>query len=224
MLITSCGVMQKSAKTEFTNGYYHQKTLNKKQLVYVNIEDDTLFIHLIKKVGNHSITDTTSVGQFYANDVKREHLLPISFISSTLDIDFITIPLKFRPQQKGVPPQLNANLNGAVYIGIRTDRYNISYKTNPLGVSLRNTNHYGFSCGVFTGLGNAAMNATTTSNYLSSEYDAILWTKGIAGIFAINNFTVGLSLGFDNLLDNNRAHWIYEIKPWLGLAFGLNLN
>jgi hypothetical protein len=48
--------------------------------------------------------------------------------------------------------------------------------------------------------------------------------KGIAGIIGINNFTLGLAVGFDNLLDKNKKVWVYQGKPWLGLAFGLNSN
>ncbi|MGL6268762.1 MAG: hypothetical protein ACRC2O_12600 [Chitinophagaceae bacterium] len=76
----------------------------------------------------------------------------------------------------------------------------------------------------FTGLGNTFMSPTNTNNTLLQEYDGIVWSKGLAGILAINNFTVGLALGFDYLVDKNRSIWIYQNKPWLGLAFGLNLN
>lgn len=65
---------------------------------------------------------------------------------------------------------------------------------------------------------------TTTNDQTEHEYDGIVWTKGVAGIFAINTFTIGVSLGFDNLLDQNRTVWIYESKPWIGFTFGLNLN
>ncbi len=192
--------------------------------MYVDIEEDVLGIHAVKKVGNEKVIDTSAGEKFYQKEMTGTPISASSFSSNTLDIDFVTIPLKFRPAQKGVPAQLNANLNGAVYCGLRTDRYTVAYHPNPLGKSVRNTNHYGFSFGVFTGLGNTAMNATTTSGFISSEYDGVLWTKGVAGIIAVNAFTVGLSVGVDNLLDNNRSHWIYETKAWIGLAFGLNLN
>ena len=29
---------------------------------------------------------------------------------------------------------------------------------------------------------------------------------------------------FDHLFDKNKKDWIYQHKPWVGLAFGLNLN
>ena len=44
------------------------------------------------------------------------------------------------------------------------------------------------------------MNPTTTTNFISTEYDGIVWPKGVAGIIAVNNFTVGVSLGFDIFL------------------------
>ncbi|MFY9310502.1 MAG: hypothetical protein WAQ28_15765 [Bacteroidia bacterium] len=68
------------------------------------------------------------------------------------------------------------------------------------------------------------MTPTTTNGAIPIEYDGVVWNKGIAGIIAVNNFTVGLAAGFDNLLDNNHRLWVYESKPWFGLAFGLNLN
>ncbi|WP_294671259.1 hypothetical protein [uncultured Fluviicola sp.] len=47
---------------------------------------------------------------------------------------------------------------------------------------------------------------------MQQEYDGIVWSKGLAGIFAINRFTVRLAFGFDNLPDKNKSTWIYESK------------
>ena len=68
------------------------------------------------------------------------------------------------------------------------------------------------------------MNPWVTSDRVQIEYEGIIWTKGIAGLVGLNNFTVGLALGWDHLLDQNRKDWIYQQKPWLGFVFGLNLN
>jgi hypothetical protein len=224
VLLNSCSIIRKSPKTEFKDGFYIQNLNNKKQIVYVNIEHETLRIHPTKTNIHHRIIDTTQVCLYYQKQMNSDYKNFTSFAKHTLDIDFLTIPLKYRPSEKGVPSQLNTNLNGAVYLGFRTDNYKVSYEPNHLGKVDRNINHYGFSMGTFSGFGNTAMTPTTTKNAISIEYDGILWTKGIAGIIAVNNFTVGLSVGFDNLLDNNNNNWIYESKPWFGLAFGLNLN
>lgn len=224
LAVSSCGIIRKSSKNEFTDGFYSQIINNKKKIVYVDIEDDILHIHLTKMYNHKRIIDTAEICQVYQKEMKDDFTPRTSFSKYSFDIDFLTMPLKYRPSQDEVSSQLNANLNGALYFGFRTDNYKIRYVANPLKKSDRTINHYGFSVGAFTGLGNTAMTPTTTHNNIAIEYDGIVWTKGIAGIIAVNNFTVGLSLGFDNLLDKNKKYWIYETKPWFGLAVGLNLN
>ncbi len=120
---------------------------------------------------------------------------------------------------------MNANLNGGAYLGLRNDIYSIKYSASPLLLkSERKINHFGFSAGIFTGIGNTLVSSTSTNNLASYDYEGIVWSKGLAGIFAINNFTVGISIGIDYLMDKNRSIWIYQNQPWAGLAFGLNLN
>lgn len=224
MLLTNCGVFQKSAKKELNDGFYVQRINHQKKQVYVDIVEDNLRIHAAQKVNRQLIIDTTVKMLVFPKEMNGVYEETASFNKASFDIDFFTIPLKLRPGQKNVPTQLNANLNGAVYLGFRTDKYVLHYTPSPLRKSNRDINHFGFSLGAFTGLGNTFLSPTNTDNVLQQEYDGIVWSKGLAGIFAINHFTVGLALGFDNLLDKNKSIWIYESKPWLGLALGLNLN
>lgn len=224
MLLTNCAIFQKSAKKELNDGFYTQRIDHQRKQVYVDIIEDNLRIHAAKKVNGKLVLDTTINRIIFPKEMKGVYEKTTSFNKASFDIDFFTIPLKFRSKQGNVPPQLNASLNGAVYIGFRTDKYVLNYTASPLGKSNRAINHFGFSIGVFTGLGNTFMSPTNTDNLLQQEYDGIVWSKGLAGIFAINHFTVGLAFGFDNLLDKNNQIWIYESKPWLGLALGLNLN
>ncbi|MEO5893605.1 MAG: hypothetical protein ABIQ31_25345 [Ferruginibacter sp.] len=144
---------------------------------------------------------------------------------TTFDIDFLTLPFKYRPAQQNLPKQFNTMLNGAVYLGFRNDIFKLRYEKSPVRKFERETNHYGFSYGLFTGLGGTVMNPSTTNSHIAYEYDGVVWTKGFAGIIAVNNFTVGLALGKDNLLDHNHKWWGFQQKPWwLALALGLNLN
>jgi hypothetical protein len=222
VFISSCAIFKPSPKTAFVNGIYKQSTHDTTQKVYVEIDDDSLYIYTYGD--NKELTNISRPDQVlpYEAHVPMEH--KTSFTKSSYDVDFITIPLKYRFARKQVAPQLNANLNGAIYLGYRTDKYAVRYINNPLKKSLRNITHFGFSIGVYTGLGNTFMSPTNTDNQIDQEYDGLVWTKGVAGIIAINNFTVGLTLGFDNLLDKNRKVWIYESQPYLGFAVGLNLN
>ena len=224
IVISGCSILQKTAKKDFNDGYYTQCINNTKQKVYIDIENETVRIHPTKTINNQLFIDTTSICQFYEKEMKSGFQQFTSFNKPSFDIDFFTIPLKYRPQQSDVPQQLNTNLNGAFYVGYRTDKYLLKYIANPKGKVDRNINHFGFSIGVFTGFGNTFLSPTTTNNNVQQEYDGVVWNKGIAGIVAINNFTLGIAFGFDNLLDKNSSYWIYQSKPWVGLAFGLNLN
>ena len=224
VVITSCSIIRKTPKTAFTNGFYVQHINNKKTVVYVTVEDEVLHIQTTRKSGEERIIDTITKDRIYPKEKNDRIELSTSFNQYSLDIDFLTIPLKFRPAQKDVPLQLNANLNGAVYVGYRTDKYRVRYVANFLKKSQRTINHYGFSLGGYAGIGNTFMSATNLGNTIIIEYDGVVWTKGIAAIIAVNSFTAGVAFGYDNLLDTNRKNWIYERKPWFGLALGLNLN
>jgi hypothetical protein len=171
------------------------------------------------------LSDSVKAGKnSYPQQVSGESINQHNFRQTSFDIDFLTIPFKYRPVSNSLPAQFNTNLNGAVYIGFRNDIYRLWYKKTPLNNYIRQTTHYGFSVGLFSGFGGTAMNPWVTDDQISSEYDGLVWLKGIAGILGVNNFTIGLALGWDNLLDKNNKVWIYQSKPWLGLAFGLNLN
>jgi len=222
--ISSCGALLNSAKTEFSDGFYTQKIDDKREKVYVDIDEDILQVYATTEVDGERVIDTTEVQQYLESEKNYAVKRLTSFRINTFDVDFLTIPLKFRPSQSGVPPQLNTELSGAVYLGLRTDKYIVHYKTNRLGKSDRVISHRGFSLGLLTGFGNTFMSPTTTDDNIVQEYDGIVWTKGVAAIFAVNAITLGFSIGFDNLLDSNRQYWIYEGKPWVGLTLGLNLN
>jgi len=43
-------------------------------------------------------------------------------------------------------------------------------------------------------------------------------------LLAVQNISIAMGIGFDFLLDGNRDVWIYQNKPWLGFAVGINLN
>ena len=220
----SCSTPHKTAKQELSDGFYLKKSKAGKSKVYIDIVGETILIHPTAFHNSIIVVDTLRQPVFFLPEVEHMENTSFSLLQNSFDIDFLTIPLKLRPSQNGIPTQLNANLNGAIYLGYRIDDYKIKYNTNPLNTSVRKITHQGFSFGFFGGFGSTFISPTNTNNYLQQEYDGIVWNKGIAGILGVNNFTVGISVGFDNLLDKNKNVWIYENKPWIGLAFGLNLN
>ena len=223
-VIYSCSVIQKSPRTELSDGYYTKKQGDIKQKVYVDYQSNQLVLYPVKMVKEKKVVDTTSFTSMHNNQRPKDYNNIVFLKKNSLDFDFLTIPLKYRTAREGVPHQLNTELNGSIYFGLRTDQFKIHYEENPLGEYEREIKHFGFSLGALSGLGSSVISPTTTNDLTENEYDGLIWTKGIAGIFAINSFTVGISIGIDNLLDENRAIWIYESKPWLGIAIGLNIN
>lgn len=224
ILLNSCGVISDPANNELHSDYYTQTQEGERQQVYVNVEDEKVEIYRMDRSSGKKFVDTSQIIKSYPETFEGRTLEIPPLWEHNFDLDFLTTPLKFRPAQNGIPPQLNSELNGAAYFGYRMDQYRLSYHKDPLGRSNLQSSRFGFSFGLFTGIGNTAMTPTTTNNHIETEYDGIVWQKGLAAIIGINNFTVGFSLGFDSLLDENREAWVYQEKPWIGLAVGLNLN
>lgn len=209
---SGCGLVRKSPSSELNDGYYNQKIGKQYDWVYVTVHEDTLRSY-------HVMYDLKTVDTSSPKPILNGKLINYSF-----DIDFLTIPVKYRPARKNVPVQLNANFTGALFLGLRTDKFRIQTVTLPQGKSSTNIRHIGFSIGLFSGFGNTAMNPTNTNNQILMEYDGMVWSRGIAGIIAINNFTAGICAGKDQLMGANRKLWNYNQQFWVGLAFGLNLN
>ncbi|WP_147294213.1 hypothetical protein [Pontibacter diazotrophicus] len=188
-------------------------------------EEDSLIIYPLRPSAQGPVPDTLRGVKIDITSEREEPLaVHYTFSQPSFDVDVLTIPLKYRSGTAGFPKQLNTSVQAAIYLGLRNDYYRMGYTETPLGNYKRHFNHFGFSMGLFTGLGSAFMNESVTQGLVEYEYDGVVLVNGVAGIVGINNFTLGLAIGIDHLLDQNRELWIYQRKPWVGLAFGLNLN
>jgi len=212
-----------TTQEDFTDGYYKLKMNRAVQKVYVDINETGVLSYSVDFTSGTEMIDTTTKKLFPLEAVSVITERPI-FRKNSSDFDFMTIPLKLRPAQADVPTQLNTHLNGALYAGYRNDRYGVRYSVDPLLRSQQIVNHFGVSIGFFSGIGGTFISPTTTNFMLDQEYDGVVWCNGIAAFIGINRFTIGLAAGIDHLTDSNRSIWIYQDKPWLGLAFGVNLN
>ncbi len=224
ILLSNCNLLKNTPKDEFLEGFYFHKINGGKKKVYFHVEEQPWYIFPELKPDDEKPVDTSKVitlnAYVHKHKVKRQLVLS----RSGLDIDLMTIPVKYRPSRANVPAQLNAGINGELFLGYRKDLYMIDFSTNPLGKPDENINQLGLSVGAFTGLGNTFVSPTNTNNILDQEYDGIVWNKGLAAIFAVNGLTLGINLGWDTLLDNNKDIWIYQGKTWLGVGLGFNLN
>lgn len=223
-MVSACGSVERLAKHDFNSGYYKLKvrdSLAKK--VYVNLNGDSLDLYNIDELAPVKKTvDTSQFRSALITAIKPDdYLYGSRFTRNVIDIDLTTALLKYRPAQKDVPNQLNANLNAAVYAGLRKDFFKVSTAISPLHQVHSSLRHFEIDAGLFAGLGITPVNYTVTSNKVELEYDGIVFEKGFAVYFGLDFLTVGISLGFDNLLDPNRKSWIYNQKPWIGLMLGI---
>jgi hypothetical protein len=221
-----CTTTRDTPEYHFSDGYYTTKIYGGgPKKVYVKNEEEIALIYPLTKAGGRFVVDTSLHKQLTMPQLVADSALNgYTFHKKSFDVDFLTIPFKYRPREKSLPRQFNTNLNGGVYLGYRNDSYLLRYKKNVLGKFERETTHLGLSFGGFVGLGGTAMNPWVTNDQIDMEYDGFVLTKGVASIIGINKVTLGLAVGWDNLLDRNKRVWIYQGNPWVGFAFGFNLN
>jgi hypothetical protein len=223
LLLTSCGSVDKIARHDFYTGYYKFKPEDASVTrVYVEESGDSLNIYNVVFDGRKKSPDTTTRRPVVISTVNSgDYMHNSTFHRNSFDIDLTTAILKYRPSQKDVPRQLNANLNAALYAGLRKDYFKIVTRTNPLKQTSSSLRHFGFDAGFFAGFGITPVNFTVTSGHTELEYVGIVFEKGLAVYFGIDFLTFGISLGFDNLLDENHKYWVYNQKPWIGLMLGI---
>lgn len=209
-LIHSCALV-KTTHQELSDGIYSLQ--EKGSNARVRVELDSVGFS-IKPIAQKSQPVTTAAR--HVNDLPPDARL----IRQSPDLDFLTFPVKYRPASEGVAPQLNSNLNGALYFGYRIDRFRVNSKQR----LKEELDHFGISGGLFAGLGNTFISPTTTAGRQALEYDGVVFIRGAAVILAVKRFTVGLAIGRDRLTDGNDRNWIYRNKTWTGIAVGLNIN
>jgi hypothetical protein len=207
LLLTSCSVVRNGSNSQLQTGeYFFRQEEKKYQKAFVDIQDDTVVVFELS-------------GNLFPVQKGKTQI----FQGRGIDVDVITVPVKFRPGISNSPRQLNANINGNIFLGYRIDRFAIEFANTPAGIR-KNQKHRALSLGVFGGMGNAYVNPWTTNYQTTDEYEAFILSRGIALMAGINNLTVGLGVGWDYLTDRDKKIWIYQNKPWLGLTVGLNLN
>jgi hypothetical protein len=222
LTLTACSTVQQSTTHGLSTGKYVQvDPQGEKTNVYAEVDEDSIHLYPLKSI-RPAVVDPhrRSSYNLYATSA-----VPMPRLTKTsLDVDVSTAIFKYRFARQGVPNQLSANLNANIYAGWRRDYFSFHDNYSPTGKSARTIQHFEFDMGIFAGLGTTAINPTTTSNHVNGEYDGMIFQKGIALFMGVQRLTLGLGLGFDTLLDNNRTWWIYNQQPWLGLLIGLNLS
>ena len=207
---SSCSSFKKLPDSGLSPGYYQSKEIHSEYTkVYLDVKEDSLIIIPIDKTGNS------------LSPVKQTN--GMIFLQRSFDIDVLTVPFKFRPSSYNFPRQLTTDFNGNVYFGYRLDRYKSIIAQTPAG-TLKKIQHLALTLGGFGGLGTTFIGPSTTNYRTTDEYNALILTRGVSLMAGVNNLTVGLGVGWDYIRDRDKGIWIYQNKPWFGLAISLNIN
>lgn len=223
LLACSCAPLDEFYSHEFSSGYFKLKRADaNSENVYLKETDDSLTVYPVTRTGSSRKVNLSLP--------RSEHITSISpgsyfhnstFVKTSADIDLSSVVLKFRPAAADVPPQLNANVNGVIYTGFRKDFFKIKTISSVFDEENSFVRQTGFDAGFFAGIGISPINPTVTDNATAFEYDGIVFQKGFSVFVTYEHISVGLAVGFDNLLDHNKTIWIYNNKPWLGLMLGI---
>jgi hypothetical protein len=223
--LSGCLVLRENAKYNFNDGEYSTGRFSKSKVYVMHVDEDTIAVFPIQEfkdstaiLTNQRVNYTSMQRRF--KDKKLQH----SFYKPSFDFDVMTIPLKYRPASGGVPNQLITNFNGALFGGYRIDEYKLRYRRTPLNIYKQTSKHFGYSGGLFAGLGSTLINPwVITDPHFDLEYEGVTLISGIAANIAMDKISFGVALGIDHLLDKNAGNWIYQGKPSIGFTLGLDL-
>jgi hypothetical protein len=205
-LFLSCSSLTTLPESELKSDYYHYRENGTRyEKVFVNVDDDTT---TIVKIDGKIIVPNNANQKFQ----KR-----------SFDIDVLVVPFKIRPSSNNFPRQLTTEFNGNIFLGYRVDRYKSHYFKTPLG-TIKKFRHRAITFGTFCGIGTSSITPWTTNYRTTDEYNGLILCRGLSAMFGVNNLTVGLGLGWDYLTDRDKDIWIYQNRPWYGLAISLNIN
>jgi hypothetical protein len=220
----SCVPLEKISRHDFDSGYFKIKTPDSRPTeVYVDLKDDTVTVYNVNGTGKIKTPDKSIAQGIKISDIKPgSFLYKNTLVRRSLDFDLSTVALKYRPESSGVPNQLSYNINTVLYLGIRRDFFIIKSHPSPLRKENPFIRQIGFDAGILAGIGITPINATVTNSNTLMEYDGWFFQKGVAAFVTIERMSVGISLGFDNLLDKNSSIWIYNQKPWVGIVLGIS--
>ncbi len=225
VLFNSCNIIQHTPQEVLLDGYYRlTEPMEESKNVYLEWKQDEMFLIPVGENDNGIVDSLQAETMRFPESLQEVDMEELSLVKPSFDIDLITVLFKYRPSEPSLPRQMNSDLSGAIYTGYRRDYFRIGYHKVPTGEYRRQVSHIGYSAGVFAGFGATAVNPWVTSDQISDEYEGVVFSAGFAGLVGLNHFTVGMAIGWDRLLDQNRRHWIYQNKPWVGATLGINLN
>src|ERR1700743_2093072 len=131
--MSSCTMIRQSAKRNFNDGIYTTNRFSKNEVYVLHIDDDTLSVFPVLEFKDSTAILVKQRVNYIANQKKfKDNKTNRTFYRPSVDVDLMTIPLKYRFAAAELPNTLTTNFSGAVFAGYRTDEYRLNYKRTPL--------------------------------------------------------------------------------------------
>ena len=187
LLTSGCVSLGKLARHDFDSGFYKLKVNGvKPSRVYAKVAGDSVIVYPVSHFGTKEIPNTASSTGTRISRIKPDNYFYHScFISNSLDVDLTSILFKWRHSMDDVPNQFSADLDVALYMGLRKDFYKIITSVSPIHEEKSYIRQIGFDIGIFAGIGSSPVNPTVTNNRISQQYDAMIFQKGLAVLFQL---------------------------------------
>jgi len=223
---SGCIMLHQSSKYSFNDGTYKTSRFSKTEVYVLHVDEDTLAVFPVQEFKDSTAIITAKRTNYTSQQKKmKDNKVARTFYKPSLDLDVMTIPVKFRPAVRDIPGQLLSTVNGALFAGYRIDEYKLTYKRTPLNIYKQKIKHLGYSAGLYAGIGNTFVtNYVLTPQIANVEYEGVILMTGVAVSIAADKFTFGISYGVDHLMDRYRHDWVYQGKPTIGFTLGLNIN
>ncbi|MDB5156420.1 MAG: hypothetical protein JWR50_1127, partial [Mucilaginibacter sp.] len=145
------------------------------------------------------------------------------YLDNKFAIQTLTIPLKFRKALDDgtkYPAQVETGVNigfAPVY------KWNLNIFNPTKKYMGKPLNTYSFNLGALLNLGATDLKASTNAPGLKSDRKSGTFTYGTFVMFGINNINFGYAVGWDKVLGEGGASWVYQNKLWQGVVIALDI-
>jgi len=218
--LTSCAIL--GNVTQLNDGWYEVMHLGGNDTLATRLKDQRVYVQQQADSLVFTPYSTQPKPTLIRYGLQPNH--HVLLLDRRLDLDVFTIPVKVRAARAGVPVQLNSNFNAALYLGRRLNFYYLSRQSITPWQQAPRIRATGLGYGAFFGLGSTTITGDVTQQQPGPEYEGLVLHAGVATLYDARIFNVGLAAGLDHLIGPDRAYWIYQHRPWLGLLFSLDLN
>ncbi len=176
-------------------------------------ESDKLFVNPFPLFDNRngSLVDSHKV---YYYQLENRQSIKIKF--NHYAIKAITVPIKVRFGSDDLDFSTDANLGIFGGYSWGTTKFTRKEKVGNTEIEQKST------LGILLGTENLSFEFEDENQQKMEEESALIST-GLGFVYSYQNFSVGLTGGFDFALGENRTKWEYHARPWLGLAIGYSI-